>query len=267
MKEHIKKIQQAIEPYRQQIINHKVYGVIDDLNDMQIFMKYHVFAVWDFMSLLKGLQTSLTCVRVPWFPKGLADNRFLINEIVVGEEADVDSFGTRKSHYEIYLDAMDQAGADDRQIRAFIYELSHGMDLEEALLVANTPLAVQRFVKFTFNTIATKHDHLMAAVFTFGREDLIPEMFVSIINDLDKKFPGSIGIFKYYLDRHIEVDGDHHSKLALQMVENLCGTDEAKWKDVEAITIEALKKRIQLWDGVYQQIVKQKQLKPAEVFA
>src|SRR5688500_7535225 len=99
----LERIQNEIEPLRQQIINHKVYSVINDLEDLRIFMQYHVYAVWDFMSLLKSLQINLTCTTIPWFPVGSANNRYLINEIVAGEESDVDSKGERKSHFEMYL--------------------------------------------------------------------------------------------------------------------------------------------------------------------
>jgi hypothetical protein len=57
----IDKINKTIEPLRQQIINHKVYSEIKDIEDLKVFMEYHVYAVWDFMSLLKTLQNNLTC--------------------------------------------------------------------------------------------------------------------------------------------------------------------------------------------------------------
>ena len=89
----IEKINQSIEPLRQEIINHKVYSNILTLDDLKIFMQFHIYAVWDFMSLLKSLQNNLTCTSVPWFPKGSAETRHLINEIVLGEESDVDLDG------------------------------------------------------------------------------------------------------------------------------------------------------------------------------
>ena len=255
MNEHLEKIKKATEPLRQQIINHKVYSAINDIDDLKIFMQYHVFAVWDFMSLLKALQNNLTCTSVPWFPKGSADTRHLINEIVVGEESDVDSFGNRKSHFELYLDAMNQCGADTSQIESFITVLKNKGDFNSAFTVSGTPKEACDFVDFTFKIIGSNKDYLQSAIFTFGREDLIPGMFLSIVNDIHKNFPDSISIFKYYLERHIEVDGDHHSHLALQMTSNLCGTDEQFWKEAEQATIESLQKRIALWDGVHRQII------------
>ena len=249
---HLKKV---IEPLRQEIINHKVYSMIHDIEDLKIFMQYHVFAVWDFMSLLKTLQNNLTCTSVPWFPVGSADTRFLINEIVVGEESDVDLDGNRKSHFELYLDGMEQCGASTKQMRLFIDDLKLNGNVKEALRVSKTPSQAREFVDFTFDVIASKKSYLQSAVFTFGREDLIPDMFLSVINTMHENFPDEISIFKYYIERHIEVDGGHHSQLALQMTANLCGTNEEIWLEVEEVVVQSLERRIGLWDGIYEQIV------------
>lgn len=246
----------AIEPLRQEIIHHPVYDTINSVDDLRIFMNYHIYAVWDFMSLLKSLQNKLTCTQVPWFPVGSANTRYLVNEIVAGEESDTDRYGNRKSHYELYLDAMASCGADPEVFLRFIDELRQTASLEDAFGVAGVPEAAREFVRYTFEIIGTDKDFLQAAVFTFGREDLIPGMFVSMVDDLNEKFPGQLADFKYYLDRHIEVDGGHHSNLALEMTAGLCGADPQKWRDAEQACITALRKRISLWDGAYQEIIK-----------
>ena len=254
------RIKESINPLTDKIVHHKLYSAIEDIQDMRIFMQYHVYAVWDFMSLLKSLQKNLTCVNVPWFPVGDADTRYLINEIVTGEESDVDLNGIRKSHFEMYLDAMDQCGADTSGIKVFIASLQTGNNLKDAFRIAKTPAAAQDFVNFTFEIINSNKTHLQSAIFTYGREDLIPGMFISILNDIDRNFPDSISIFKYYIERHIEVDGDHHSNLAIQMTDNLCGEDENKWDEALVSIKEALAKRINLWDGVFNEIVSTKKL-------
>ncbi|WP_126971343.1 DUF3050 domain-containing protein [Gynurincola endophyticus] len=258
MNQQIEEIKKRIEPLRQEIINHKVYSVIRDIDDLKIFMQYHVYAVWDFMSLLKALQNHLTCTTVPWFPKGAPDTRYLINEIVVGEESDLDHNGERKSHFELYLDAMNQCGADRTAILGFTDELQRSGDFEKAFTISDTPLEARDFVSFTFQTILSKKDFLQSAIFTFGREDLIPGMFISIINEIHKNFPDEISIFKYYIERHIEVDGDHHSNLALQMTANLCGDNLQHWREAEEAIILSLKSRVNLWDGVYNQLMNKK---------
>ena len=256
MNAHFDTLNQKIEPLREQIIQHALYQEINNLSDLQIFMKYHVFAVWDFMSLLKSLQINLTCVETPWLPVGNADTRFLINEIVVGEESDVDADGNRKSHFEIYLDAMNQSGANVTAIEGFISQLTlNGGNVDDAINSSDIPSAAKNFVQNTFRIINSNKTHATAAAFTFGREDLIPGMFHSLISDINQHFPESISVFKYYLERHIEVDGDHHSHLALAMTEQLCGNDEKKWSEAKVETIASLQSRIALWDGVYEEII------------
>jgi hypothetical protein len=258
MTNHIENLKKTIEPLRQEIINHKVYSAIKDVDDLKIFMQYHIYAVWDFMSLLKSLQNNLTCTSIPWYPKGSADTRHLINEIVVGEESDIDLNGIRRSHFELYIDAMNQCGADTSEIENFIEILKKTGDFNTAFKSSATPKEAKEFVNFTFNIIESNKDYLQSAIFTFGREDLIPGMFHSIVNDIHKNFPESISIFKYYLERHIEVDGDHHSHLAIAMTSDLCGEHELYWKEAEKATVESLNKRIELWNGAYKQIMNRK---------
>lgn len=260
MLNHIETIKRNILPLKEEIINHKIYKHINNIEDVKIFMSYHVYAVWDFMSLLKSLQNELTCTSVPWFPKHSPETRFLINEIVVGEESDLDQNGKRISHFELYLEAMNQSGAETKTINKFINELQQFNDFNQAYQSVNMPKAVTEFIDFTFKIINSKKTYLQAAIFTFGREDLIPDMFMSIINEIDKKFPNEISIFKYYIERHIEVDGGHHSHLAIQMTENLCGNNPEYWQEAEQAILLSLKMRIKLWDAIYEQIIKKNEL-------
>jgi len=256
MNSRIVQIKEKIQPIREQIVDHPLFSKINSIEDIQTFMQFHVYAVWDFMSLLKALQQQLTCTDSPWFPKGNANTRYLINEIVVGEECDLNSVGERKSHFEMYMDAMEQVNAPINRIVSFCESLQQSADFTTSYSMANTPLAAQSFVNFTFETIATKKDYLQAAIFTFGREDLIPNMFYSLVSELNERFPNQISQFKYYLDRHIEIDGDHHSHLSIEMMEQLCGDDQEKWKEAETFILLSLEQRKKLWDGVLEAIQK-----------
>lgn len=259
MNSNISRIYTQTEALRAQIVRHPSYEGIRDLDGVRIFMEHHIYAVWDFMSLLKALQRELTCVSLPWMPVGNADVRYLINEIVTGEESDVDQHGSRKSHFELYLEAMTQCGASTAGIDALFASLQSGKDVHQAIASASIPESARTFLEFTFEAIDTRKPHVIASVFTFGREDLIPNMFHTIVNDMNERFPDQIGIFKYYLDRHIEVDGDHHSHLALQMVEELCGDDAGKWNEAADYAQRALQARIALWNGVEETIAMQLQ--------
>lgn len=247
----LESIRSRVEPLREAIAGHRLYGRIAGPEQVQLFMQHHVYAVWDFMSLLKSLQNSLTCTRVPWVPVGTAETRYLINEIVCGEESDVDPEGKRMSHFEMYLAAMEQAGAPTAAIRVTLLEINHGTAPVDALRKAKAPAAAIDFVDYTFQVIASHQPHVMASVFTFGREDLIPQMFYGLVRDLGQRFPDRFGLFQYYLQRHIEVDGDHHSHLALEMVRQLCGDDAEKWREAESAAVRSLECRLQLWDAIY----------------
>ena len=116
---------------------------------------------------------------------------------------------------------------------------------------------IKAFLDFTFRLIEVGKPHEIAAAFTFGREDLIPAMFTEILRNFQANFP-EIDLRKliYYFERHIELDADDHGPKALQMVSELCGNDEVKWKEVETISVLALEKRIGLWDAIEENIFK-----------
>ena len=247
-------LETEIAVLRQKLVDHPVYAAIQNLEGLQEFMEHHVYAVWDFMSLLKALQINLTCVSLPWIPVGNANTRYLINEIVTGEESDVDEKGLRTSHFELYLKAMHQAGANTEAIGGVISSLNAGRSISETIENASAPSAAKKFMEFTFETIATKKPHLLAAVFTFGREDLIPDMFISLIKELKKQFPDKVDVFQYYIERHIEVDGGHHAALAHEMTMELCGEDEEKWNEATQYVKRGLEARIALWDSILEKI-------------
>ena len=69
---------------RTALLDHPIYTHVASVADLMRFMEDHVFAVWDFMSLLKRLQQDMTCIRVPWFPADNAKAARLINDIVIG---------------------------------------------------------------------------------------------------------------------------------------------------------------------------------------
>jgi pyrroloquinoline quinone (PQQ) biosynthesis protein C len=158
---------------------------------------------------------------------------------------------------------MHQCNADTSKIDRFITELKQSGDFNSAYEASDAPDEARDFVDFTFQIINSEKAYLQAAIFTFGREDLIPGMFVTLVNDIHNNFPDSISIFKYYLERHIEVDGDHHSHLALQMTSNLCGSNDQLWEAAEKASVESLQKRIKLWDGVYEQLQNKRKIEPS----
>lgn len=245
----IAELKQYLAPTREKLLAHPLYRRIESLDHIQIFTRYHVFAVWDFMSLLKSLQSHLTCTTIPWHPKGSANTRYLINEIVTGEESDVDAFGKRTSHFELYLSAMEQMGANQRDVQQMLHLIHDGLPVSQVIQRMVLPTGVKDFLSFTFDIIQ-EPIHVQAAVFSFGREDLIPDMFMELLQEIAQLHPDKMSGIIYYLQRHIEVDGGHHSHLAMEMVAELCGNDPQKWKEASVAAVMALEKRIQLWDAI-----------------
>ena len=246
----IKELQAQLQPARQRLVDHSLYYRIQSLDDLRVFMAYHVFAVWDFMSLLKALQRDLTCTTLPWVPTGNPATRRLINEIVLEEETDLDPEGRATSHFELYLRAMRECGADTAPVQRLLAALAEGASVPAALAAAQAPAAVQEFVKQTFAVIAAGQPHAVAAAFTFGREDVIPDMFRHLVADLGQRFPGQLDTFIYYLNRHIQLDEETHTPLAQQMVRDLCGTDPARWQQAAEAAQQGMAARVAFWDGI-----------------
>ncbi|WP_149913424.1 DUF3050 domain-containing protein [Sphingobacterium cavernae] len=244
-------IQAFIEEEKDLLNNHPLYSKIKTLEHLQKFTQVHVFAVWDFMSLLKALQIELTCVTIPWFASEYPNTRYLINEIVLAEESDTFIDGRRLSHFEMYMDSMESMGSNTSYIKDFLTNVKKSNDIFQSIENLDIDIRIKEFLKFTFQIIETKEPHKIAAAFTFGREDLIPNMFSSILKEIQINFPQSdLAKFIYYFQRHIELDGDEHGPLALKMIEELAQDDAQKWEEIQIVSKQALKKRLDLWDSI-----------------
>jgi len=214
-------------------------------------MEHHVYAVWDFMSLLKSLQGAVAPAQTPWMPSPHPELRRFVNEIVLGEECDeYNVHGHRRfiSHFELYLLAMEEVQANTAPIRQFI-TLVKERGLEAALQLPGRPAPAVEFVRATFQFVNNKKDHATAAAFAFGREDLIPAMFGALLERM-KITEAMAPNFHYYLKRHLQLDGDTHGPLALQLVSALCGGNAALETEATAAAETALEGRIVFWDGV-----------------
>lgn len=248
-------LQTSLEPLRAPLLGHPVYARLRRLEDVCCFMSIHVFAVWDFMSLLKALQRELTCIDVPWIPRGDPYARRLINEIVLGEESDVDVPGEPPtSHFEMYRAAMQDAGADTAALDAFLARLRAGEPVRSALVGAPVPAPARRFVEHTFGVVEGRSLPALAAAFTIGREDVIPAMFGQLIADLSRRHEHRLARLIAYLDRHVVLDGDRHGPMAARMLEAICGEEAQAWEAARAAAADSLAARAVLWDGVVEAI-------------
>jgi Protein of unknown function (DUF3050) len=242
-------ISERLDGLRVELIEHPLYTRLENLDQLRVFMEHHIFAVWDFMSLLKGLQRRISCIEVPWTPSESPNAARLVNEIVVAEESDEDGDGGFISHFAMYRNAMVACGANTDSIDKFVDAIQAGVDLSKALQLANTPQSVQHFVQQTFSVIESGDICAMVSAFTFGREDLLPDLFQQIVDRINGETSGCLEPFQYYLQRHIEVDGDTHGPMAAEMLAHFCGNDPSNWKAAETAAIAALEMRRSLWNG------------------
>ena len=243
---------------RAELLDHPLYAQVVTVADLRRFMEDHVFAVWDFMSLLKRLQQDMTCIRVPWFPADNAKAARLINDIVIGEETDVDPDGSYVSHLGLYLRAMREIGASTRQFEKFRSLVLLGVPVEAALMRIGAPPHVQAFVAHTMALANSGSTEEVLAAFFYGREDIIPEMFRQLLETLygAKHNSDRLRHFIYYVDRHIELDGDSHGPMGRELLENLLANSPHRVEQARRAACSSIEARIALWNGTFSKLRK-----------
>jgi hypothetical protein len=240
-----------LDNLRAVLLDHPLYAEVVSLADLRQFMEDHVFAVWDFMSLLKRLQQDMTCTRVPWFPADNARAARLINDIVIGEETDVDLDGSNVSHLDLYLRAMGDVGASTEQFDAFRSLAKAGTPVEVALARIGVPSHVKVFVAHTMTLANSGTTEEVLAAFFYGREDIIPDMFRRLLQTLygTKHNDDRLRNFIYYIDRHIELDGDSHGPKGRELLESLVANSPHRAELAVTAAYNSINARIDFWQG------------------
>lgn len=249
---------------------------LQTIDDLHRFMETHVYCVWDFMSLLKTLQSEVCPSSKVWHPNRTFSPNVarLVNEIVLCEETDITPVdGEYMSHFDLYLSAMKEIGANISDAMSFVKGFADYYASESVGLLLDgetTPFSyddwchymdewapedtmppdhVLNFLNTTFKFVFSGKPHVIAAAFCYGREDVIPDMFRFLLKQLEinnQKAP----YFHFYLDRHIQVDTNEHGPAAHKLIEVLCGNDPIKVQEAEDAAIAAIEARIALWDAV-----------------
>jgi hypothetical protein len=236
-----------IQEHRSLLENHSllVTNTIQSPEDLRIFMKYHVFAVWDFMSLLKTIQHNVVPSGNLWLPSQgtRSDIARLINEIVLCEESDISPDGKSSiSHFDLYLQAMLEVGADTDPIKTYLNQVAENGSISECSEV------VREFVESTFDAIR-RGPHCAAASFCYGRETVIPSMFIRLLRQINISNTDAPK-FHYYLERHIQVDGEDHGPMSENLVNYFCKNDPFLIHEAEQAAIDAITARIKLFDKI-----------------
>ncbi|MFB3306574.1 DUF3050 domain-containing protein [Pseudomonas sp. AMR01] len=241
--------QHLLEQKKLQLCSHPLFTEITSINKLQLFMEHHVFAVWDFMSLTKRLQQDLTCTQLPWLPPADPHAARLINEIVLGEESDEHPTKGHCSHFELYLEAMAEIGADTRPIQRFIELQREGVEASLALKIADVLPGAARFVDSTLQVALNADTHCVAAAFLHGRESVIASMFERILHG-NTCITLQAPTLCHYLHRHIELDTQEHGPGAEQLLRRLIGADSIRQRQANEAALATVHSRIRFWDDV-----------------
>lgn len=232
----------------ERVHTHPVYAAVDSVGDLRAFMEHHVWAVWDFMNLVKAIQQRYTSTVIPWTPRGDATVRRFVNEIVLEEESDEHPVGRGFcSHFELYVGSMEEVDARTEQVSRFVDSLGSGVDFEVALAASGCPPAVANFLSTTWTAAGASDEELVAA-FAFGRETVIPVMFDRILSEAGALDDAEL--LRHYLVRHVQLDGDSHSDMAEYLLVSACGDNPERWARAEISARACLEARAQLWDAV-----------------
>lgn len=243
-----------LESLTKQATGHQVFKRLTSLENARVFMQHHVYCVWNFQSLLKRVQRDFTCQTTPWMPIGNPEARRLINEIVLEEESDMHPTLGALSHYELYRQAMEQAGCDVTVLDAFMTDMSETHDLMRTVRSSSIPSTVKEFLEQDFRVILHGNTHKVLALFTLCREEAVPSFFLPMVKTLNEGVGDRLELFVYYLNRHIEVDGDRHGPASRRMLDEACGDDDNMWREAYATAIENMTLRIGIWDGILKEI-------------
>lgn len=239
----------------EKLARHPLLSSVDSPERLHFFMEHHVYAVWDFMSLLKGLQEQVAPDGFPWHPPADARVARIVNELVLEEESDRSIHPQRPgygSHFEGYLQAMREAGALTIHIEAFLMSVQR-MGIRNALAWAKIPLSACRFVRGTFTLLNSGRAHELAAAVAVSREAYLGRAFSTLVRSPEISRPRS-SLMKNYLDRHIHHDGGAHKDMMLEAVERLCGDSDEKWTEAGRAAGEALERRRVLWDSIHRNL-------------
>jgi hypothetical protein len=240
------------------IDQHKIFSALTSIERFRRFTEMHVYATWDFMCLLKALHGKLNASsELLWLPPVQNYGVWLINPRLAIEENDVTPKGDYFSHFEIYLQAMEQCGADTRRINAFIRYVERDPPLSLLLAQNYLPETIRGYLTDTFDMIINKDIHVLAACFAFAHEHIAENRFTQILQrlaPLAAVHSDSLSLFIYYFQRQIDINVGNNMRSEF-LLETLCGKDELKWEDAMEAAVLSLKSQLHLLDGIYDYVI------------
>ncbi len=235
------------ERYFQILENHKLYERVADEASLRLFIEHHVICVWSYNFLLRDIHQELVTMIHPLNSQSQKEAIRLVSEMILEEEVEEQNDGTLVSHLEIYLEAMQDLGANISPIVSFFDLQDSGQTWQTALKHAHFPTAVSRYAR-KMSRIAEGPLHERAAALFYEGEPFIPDAFLMRLGLLGNAV--KIGRLLDYFERHIEGLKRPGFSASGRLVEILCGDDEQMALEAEKAAEEAMKNRVDLWNQI-----------------
>ena len=240
----VQKLKKKLKEKENILYNHNIYSKTNNLEQLQIFMENHIYAVWDFMLLVKYLQRKLTSVELIWKPTKYRISRHYINEIILNEESDLIN-SSYISHFELYKIAMIEINANTSSIDKFINEVT---EENYVSIISKLNQGLCNFLFDTFESITEKDLYHNIGYFYYGRENPIPQMFSRIIKNICSNY--NCTHMKLYLERHITMDGDIHGPITKIVINELIFDNIDNEINILLGGIHAIESRINFWNYI-----------------
>ena len=146
---------------------------------------------------------------------------------------------------------MEDVGASTVQFDTFCSMVRAGDPVEVALTRVGVARHVRAFVTNTMTLATTGTTEEVLAAFFYGREDIIPEMFRRLLKTLyGANYENhDIRHLIYYIDRHIELDGDSHGPKGKELLEDMLKNSPDKAKRAMRTACRSIEARIAFWNG------------------
>ncbi len=270
--ERIARMEKRVAPLRMWLESHKLHEALGgDVDDLRKFAEIHVWCVWVMMSMLKAFQVELaTKETLPWIPS--SDGRKkeklarMVNEMALRYQYWVvdEKTGKTTTNFEMYLQAMAQLGCDSAEITSFLSFLHKSArcglpcaaSMEAALRFCAMPRGVAGVLRYCFALIQSRQLHRLAASFAFVRNK--SSVVSALLATLDKaraEEGQDFDLYRRWLERFAGLLDHNFAPLAFQILVELCGDDEAKWREVEQTAAESLQVQRIFFDDVYNELI------------
>ncbi|CAG9319831.1 unnamed protein product [Blepharisma stoltei] len=227
-----------LKPLRTDLVSAYSSIKLESLPATRVYMKNFIYQAWAVISTLKALRSKLSPSTVPWYPPEDENSVRYINEILLDEETDVAGQPQQySSHYNLFIKAMREANGFSEPMETLVTDLRQGMAWDKAFIKNKDQykhIISPSTFKYVENEIGIAMNgdlHQIAGFFFLGREETVPDLFSGFVKSLNEKEVNA-PLFKSYIQRHIDLDGDLHAPLGEKITQRVCKEDPKMWKEV-----------------------------------